>query len=93
MASDVTERPIRPAVRALAVLAVIAFLVGFVWLWWAGVPALYRGVSDIQPPDRLKAVTDTRTALLAGLAALGALGTFWLNGRAQRFTAQTRIRE
>jgi hypothetical protein len=64
-------------------------LAGFVWLWWAGVPLLYSGVNDISPADRLKAITDTRTALLAGLAALGALGTFWLNGRAQRFTAQT----
>jgi hypothetical protein len=39
--------------------------------------------------DQLKAITDTRTALLAGLAAVGALGTFWLNARTQRFTAET----
>ena len=37
----------------------------------------------------MKAITDTRTALLAGLAAIGALGTFWLNARTQRFTAET----
>ena len=64
-------------------------LAGFVWLWWQGVPALYRSTPDVSPADRLKAVTDTRTALLAGLAAAGALGTFWLNSRAQRFTAQS----
>ena len=64
-------------------------LAGFVWLWWQGVPAVYRNTPGVSPADQLKAVTDTRTALLAGLAAIGALGTFWLNARTQRFTAET----
>jgi hypothetical protein len=43
----------------------------------------------VSPADQLQAITATRTALLAGLAAVGALGTFWLNARTQRFTAET----
>ena len=54
------------------------------WLWWRGVPALYRSTPDVSPADRLKAITDTRAALLAGLVGIGALGTFWLNGRTYR---------
>jgi hypothetical protein len=73
----------------IGVVGALVLLAGFGWLWWSGVPALYRGATDISPSDRLKAVTDTRTALLAGLAALGALGTFWLNARTQRFTAES----
>ena len=51
--------------------------------------AVYRNTPGVSPADQLKAITDTRTALLAGLAAIGALGTFWLNARTQRFTAET----
>ncbi|SET98304.1 pentapeptide repeat-containing protein [Geodermatophilus poikilotrophus] len=64
---------------------------GFVWLWWQGVPALYRTAGS--GPDagnvRLNAVTTTRAALLAGFVGLGALGTFWLNSRVYRITART----
>jgi hypothetical protein len=66
-------------------------LAGFVWLWWHGVPALYRTADD-EPAaenDRLNAVATTRAALLAGLVGLGALGTFWLNSRVYRITART----
>jgi hypothetical protein len=54
---------------------------------WALVPLLYRhgGSADA----RLKAVTDTRTAMLAGLVGVGAIGTFWLNSRVYRITART----
>jgi hypothetical protein len=34
-------------------------------------------------------MTDTRTALLAGLLGVGALLTFWLNSRVYRITART----
>jgi hypothetical protein len=56
--------------RTLSVAGVVLFLVGFAWLWWRGVPALYGTAGEVGPADRLKATTDTRTALLAGLAAL-----------------------
>ena len=61
------------------------------WLWWQGVPALYRTAGS--GPDgenvRLTAVTTTRAALLAGFVGLGAFGTFWLNSRICRSTART----
>src|SRR3954451_22678549 len=91
MADEERERPWRGsplARRALGVAGVVLLLIGFAWLWWLGVPAIYRSIPDVSTADRLKAITDTRTALLAGLAAFGALGTFWVNSRAQRFTAQ-----
>jgi hypothetical protein len=49
VASDEADGASRPAVRVLAVLGIIAFLAGFVWVWWAGVPVLYRGINDISP--------------------------------------------
>src|SRR5690348_4374829 len=73
----------------MAIISVVLLLAGFAWLWWRGVPALYRDTQNVTDEDRLKATTDTRTALLAGLAAIGALGTFWLNARNQRFTSET----
>ena len=72
--------------RALTIAGVILLLGGFVWLWWQGVPALYRDTPNVNDAERLKATTDTRTALLAGLVGIGALGTFWLNGRTYRIT-------
>ena len=63
-------------------------LAGFVWLWWQGVPALYRTAGGGEDA-RLSAVTTTRAALLAGFVGLGALGTFWLNSRVYRITART----
>jgi len=75
------------ALRWLAVAVTLALLAGSVWLWWLGIPVLYRN-AEVGPADRLKAITDTRTALFAGLAAIGAIATFWLNSRAQRFTAE-----
>jgi uncharacterized protein YjbI with pentapeptide repeats len=82
------RRPEAAVQRRLVVAGVVALLAGFGWLWWEGVPALYRN-ANVGPAEQLKAITDTRTATLAGLAAIGALGTFWLNSRAQRFTAET----
>jgi hypothetical protein len=38
---------------------------------------------------KLKAITDARTALLAGLIGVGALLTFWLNSRVYRITVRT----
>jgi hypothetical protein len=60
----------------------------FVVVWWKVPPALYR--NSVGGPDaHLKAITDTRTAMLAGLLGVGALLTFWLNSRVYRITART----
>jgi uncharacterized protein YjbI with pentapeptide repeats len=77
--------------RALAIAGVVLLLAGFVWLWWQGVPALYRTAGSGQDVEnvRLNAVTTTRAALLAGFVGLGALGTFWLNSRVYGITART----
>ena len=59
----------------------------FILTWWLLPPLLYAATSD--EAVRIKAITDTRTALLAGLVGIGALGTFFVNARTQRFTAET----
>jgi hypothetical protein len=70
------------------VLLVIALAGLFTYVWWKVPPALYRN-SGGGEDARLKAITETRTALLAGLIGVGALLTFWLNSRVYRITAQT----
>jgi uncharacterized protein YjbI with pentapeptide repeats len=67
--------------------AIVGVAVAFVLVWWWVPPLLYAKVSG--EDVRVKAITDTRTALLAGLVGLGALGTFWLNSRVYRLTART----
>jgi hypothetical protein len=62
------------------VIAVLVVL--FAMIWWLIPPLLYRHTAT-GPEARLKAITDTRTALLAGLIGLGALLTFQLNSRGQ----------
>jgi hypothetical protein len=60
----------------------------FLLVWWLVPPLLYRHTGTPKA-DKLKAVTDTRTALLAGLIGVGALLTFRLNSRVYRITART----
>jgi hypothetical protein len=60
----------------------------FALVWWLVPPLLYR-YTGTDKNAKLKAVTDTRTALLAGLVGVGALLTFWLNSRVYRITTQT----
>jgi uncharacterized protein YjbI with pentapeptide repeats len=72
--------------RAATAGLIVAGLVLFGWVWWKLPPALYREVAG---DARIKAITDTRTALLAGLVGLGAIGTFWVNSRTYRVTART----
>ena len=55
----------------------------FVLVWWLVPPLLYRRMAA-GPDAQLKAITDTRTALLAGLVGLSALLTFRLSSRADR---------
>ena len=56
----------------------------FILMWWFLPPLLYAGTSDTS----VKAVTDTRTALLAGLLGVGALGTLWINSHNVGLTAE-----
>jgi len=60
----------------------------FILVWWLVPPLLYLHTGTTKDA-KLKAITDTRTALLAGLIGVGALLTFWLNSRVYRITAQT----
>src|SRR4029453_11591667 len=56
----------------------IALATLFILVWWLVPPLLYRHTGTAKDA-KLKAITDTRTALLAGLIGVGALLTFWLN--------------
>ena len=60
----------------------------FILVWWLVPPWLYRHTGT-DKDAKLNAITDTRTALLAGLIGVGALLTFWLNSRVYRITART----
>jgi uncharacterized protein YjbI with pentapeptide repeats len=69
-------------------LFIVAVGILFVFIYWKVPVALYR--KSVAGEDaKLKAITDTRTGLLAGLVGVGALLTFWLNGRVYRITART----
>jgi uncharacterized protein YjbI with pentapeptide repeats len=54
----------------------------FILVWFVVPPWLYRHTGTAKDA-KLKAITDTRTALLAGLIGVGALLTFWLNRQGQ----------
>jgi hypothetical protein len=64
----------------------IAVGVLVVLVWWLVPPLLYRQVAA-GPDAQLRAITDTRTALLAGLLGLAALLAFWLSSGADRNAA------
>jgi hypothetical protein len=66
----------------------VALAVLFILAWWLVPPLLYRH-TGADAAARLKAITDTRTALVAGLIGVGALLTFWLNSRVYQITART----
>ena len=69
---------------ALAVLAALAALT----LIWKLPSLLYRDVSNASPDARLQAASSFRTALVAGLAALGSLA---MATRTYRLTQQGQI--
>ena len=60
----------------------VALATLFILVWWLVPPFLYRHTGAAKDA-KLKAITDTRTALLAGLIGVGALLTFWLNRQGQ----------
>jgi hypothetical protein len=68
----------------------IALATLFILIWWLVPPLLYRHTGTAKDA-KLKAITDTRTALLAGLIGVGALLTFWLNSRVYRLTQQGQL--
>jgi hypothetical protein len=74
--------------RVLIVTVAVAL---FAVVWWKLPLALYSdsGGGPEAENARLRAVTDTRTAMLAGLIGVGAILTFWLNSRVYRVTART----
>jgi uncharacterized membrane protein (DUF485 family) len=66
----------------------IALATLFILVWWLVPPLLYRHTGTTKDA-KLRAIIDTRTALLAGLIGVGALLTFWLNSRVYRITARS----
>jgi hypothetical protein len=66
----------------------VALATLFLLIWWLVPPLLYRYTGTAKDA-KLKAITDTRTALFAGLIGVGALLTFWLNSRVYRITDRT----
>lgn len=70
-------------------VVIVALLIFFI-IWWKLPPLLY-GDTDFKSDARLKAITDTRTALLAGLVVVGALLTFWQNNRMRDLTERGQI--
>jgi hypothetical protein len=71
----------------LRIAIIVGAVVTFIAVWVLIPPLLYRSVGS--DDARLKSITDTRTALMAGLVGVGALGTFWLNSRVYWITART----
>jgi len=75
--------------RILSVALLLAATAVFATVWWKIPPLLYGYVVDANA--QVKAITDTRTALLAGLVGLGALLTFSLNRKVHRLAEQGHI--
>lgn len=65
----------------VSIVVLVAFLA---WLWPVGIPLIYSDVPGVTPGERLKAITDTRTAVVAGLAATASFGALWISIRSQR---------
>jgi hypothetical protein len=68
----------------------VALATLFILVWWLVPPLLYRHTGTANDA-KLKAITDTRTALLAGLIGVGALLTFSLNRRTLEVTEQGQV--
>jgi uncharacterized protein YjbI with pentapeptide repeats len=74
----------------VVITAAVALTAGFGWLWWQGVPALYRIAGTAEDP-RYTAITGTRAALLAGFLCLVALCVFVIDHRIHRGTRTLKL--
>ena len=75
---------------ALAGLVALAALAGIVLAVWLP-SVLYGDVSKASPDARLQAASGFRTAIVAGLAGLAALGSLAIATRTYRLTQQGQI--
>jgi membrane protein implicated in regulation of membrane protease activity len=88
------ERRRRPLwVWALACLLGLAALAGIILAVWKLPSLLYGDVTQASPDARLQAASGFRTALVAGLAGLAALGSLAMATRTYRLTQQGQITE
>jgi Na+/proline symporter len=78
-------------VWGLACLFGLAALVGIVLAVWKLPSWLYGDVSKASADARLQAASGSRTALVAGLAGLAALGSLAMATRTYRLTQQGQI--
>jgi Pentapeptide repeats (8 copies) len=77
----------------LAALVGLAALAGIILAVWKLPSSLYGDVSKAGPDARLQAASGFRTALVAGLAGLAALGSLAMATRTYRLTQQGQITE
>jgi hypothetical protein len=88
------ERRRRPLwAWALACLLGLAALAGIILAVWKLPSLLYGDVTQASPDARLQAASGFRTALVAGLAGLAALGSLAMATRTYRLTQQRQITE
>jgi membrane protein implicated in regulation of membrane protease activity len=87
------ERRRRPWVWALACVLGLAALAGIMLAVWKLPSLLYGDVSNASADARLQVAGGFRTALVAGLAGLAALGSLAMATRTYRLTQQGQITE
>jgi hypothetical protein len=66
---------------------------GLIWAVWKLPPLLYGDVGKASPDARLQAASSFRTALVAGLAGLAALGSLAMASRTYRLSQQGQLTE
>src|SRR5215217_410104 len=76
---------------ALAGLVALAALAGIILAIWKLPSLLYGDVTKASPDARLQAASSFRTAIVAGLAGLAALGSLAIANRTYRLTQQGQI--
>jgi hypothetical protein len=81
----------RPWVMALAYLLGLAAVVAIILAVWKLPSLLYGDISEASPDARLQAASSFRTALIAGLAGLAALGSLAMATRTYRLAQQGQI--
>ena len=80
-------------VWVLACLVSLAVAAAITLVLWKLPSVLYGDVSQASPDARLQAASGFRTALVAGLAGLAALGSLVIASRTYRLTQQGQITE